>query len=150
MTSRHPLLSCFVVVTALGLFAGKTLAEPAAWDQSRVTEIASQLPAATEALYMGLFEEGQTTVMPGAFGSGDDYHEFKDKVRLMHSESMHLADELKKGEGRDQTKHAYMRIAELNRDAAEAARMQFEEDPVIARFSAVEDVLRQLQPYYGK
>lgn len=154
MTSTRLLLVCVLSAAFLWLASGNALAdhhetEAAAWDQAQVTAIAAKLPKATEALYTALYQEGQTTVMPGAFGAGDDYHEFKDKVRLMHSESMHLVAELKKGEGQKETKHAFQRIAELNRDAAEAARMQFTENPVITKFSAVQDLIRQLDPYYG-
>jgi hypothetical protein len=152
MTSTRQLLACIVsAVLFCGLASGNALADHhvAKWDQAQVTAIAAKLPKATEALYTALYQEGQTTAMPGAFGAGDDYHEFKDKVRLMHSESMHLASELKKGLGQNETKHAFQRIAELNRDAAEAGRAQFTENPVIAKFSAVEDLIRQLGPYYG-
>ena len=152
MTSAPQLLARVISAALLcGLASGNALADhhAAEWDQAQVTAIAAKLPQATGALYTALYTEGQTAVMPGAFGAGDDYHEFKDKVRLMHSESMHLAAELNKGLGRDQTKHAFQRIAELNRDAAEAGRMQFTENPVITKFSAVEALIRQLDPYYG-
>lgn len=150
MTSRHSVLACILAVAMMALAAGKALAEPPTqWDQARVTGIAAKLPAATEALYTSLLDQGEMGGMPGAFGAGDAYHEFKDKVRLMHSESMHLAAELKEGAGRDQTKHAFQRIAELNRDAAEMGREQFSENPVVTRFSGVEDLIRQLEPYDG-
>jgi len=77
--------------------------------------------------------------MPGAFGGGDAYHEFKDKVRLMHSESLYLADALKKGEGRDQTKHAYQRISELNRDAAEMGRAQARDSQLLEEIQEREE-----------
>jgi hypothetical protein len=151
MASTPRLSACVISAVVLcGLVSGNALADQhGAWDQAQVTAIAAKLPEATEALYTALYSEGQTAVMPGAFGAGDDYHEFKDKVRLMHSESMHLVSQLKKGLGRDETKHAFQRIAELNRDAAEAGRAQFTEDSVVEKFSAVEDLIRQLDPYYG-
>ena len=123
--------------------------EPAKWDQARVTAIAAKLPEATEQLYTVLYEEGQTGLSPGAMGAGDAYHGFRDTVRLLHSESMHLADRLKQGDGRDQTLHAFERIGELNRDAAEFGRAQFTTNPVVGKFSEVEDLIRQLAPYYG-
>jgi hypothetical protein len=123
--------------------------EPATWDQANVASIAAKLPDVTEKLYTAVYQQGQTSMMPGAAGGGDAYHEFKDKVRLMHSESMHLAKALEKGEGRDATKHAFQRISELNRDAAEAGREQFTSNPVVGDFAAVEDLIRQLNPYYG-
>lgn len=152
MASTPRILACILSAALLcGLAPGRARADHHAveWDQAQVTAIAAKLPMATEALYTALFREGQTALMPGAFGAGDDYHEFKDKVRLMRSESMHLASELKKGLGRDETKHAFQRIAELNRDAAEAGREQFTTNPELAKFSAVEDLIRQLDPYYG-
>ena len=88
--------------------------------------------------------------MPGAFGAGR---------RLPRVQGQGPADALGVDAPREraqegsraqkETKHAFQRIAELNRDAAEAGRAQFTENPVVAKFSAVEDLIRQLDPYYG-
>ena len=119
------------------------------WDQSAATKIAEQLPEATEQLYTALYTQGQPAGGLAGLGGGDAYHQFKDNVRLLHSESMHLADELKKGKGQTETKHAYQRIKELNDDAKEYAGRQFSENPVTSQFSTVEGLIDQLAAFYG-
>ncbi len=135
-------------VSAAALAAGLTVFSATAtahWDQEAVTTIAQQLPAATEKLYEALLSQP-----PPGFGGGDGDgdNEFSDNVRLMHSESMHLASELKKGKSQAQTKHAFQRIKELNDDAKEYAREQFMEAPVTSHFSAVEKLIEQLAHFY--
>jgi hypothetical protein len=119
------------------------------WDQQAATQIAEELPQATEKLYTALYSQGSPA--GGGFGGGgDSYHQFKDNVRLMHSESMHLVGELNKGKGQAETKHAYQRIKELNDDAKEYAGQQFSENPVTSEFATVERLLEQLASFYGK
>jgi hypothetical protein len=140
------LRSIALVVTLLSTFPFP--AWSADWDQAAATQVAEQLPQATEELYTALYSQGAPA--GGAFGGGgDSYHEFKDNVRLMHSESMHLAAELKKGKGQAETKHAYQRIKELNDDAKEYAGQQFSENPATSGFSTVEGLLDQLASFYG-
>jgi len=146
---RHA--SVYLAAFAAGvLFGVASPAEAADWDQAAVSAIAQQLPDATEKLYTALYQQGQPMDSIGGLGGGDSYHEFKDRVRLLHAESLHLADALKKGQGMDQTKHAYQRIGELNDDAKEYAGQQFSENPVTSQFDEVEDLIGKLAPYYGK
>jgi len=142
---RPYLRSITLVVTWISIFSAP--AWSADWDQAAATQVAAQLPLATEKLYTALYSQGSPA--GGTFGGGgDSYHEFKDNVRLMHSESMHLAAELKKGKGQSETKHAYQRIKELNDDAKEYAGQQFSENPVTSGFSIVEGLLDQLASFY--
>jgi hypothetical protein len=120
--------------------------KPPAWDQARVAEIAAKLPETTERLYTAAYEQGAGGLQ---MGPGDSHHEFRDNARLLHSESMHLAAALKKGGGRDETKHAFQRIAEINRDLIEFGRRTFQTNPILNEFAAVEDLIRQLAPYYS-
>jgi hypothetical protein len=114
----------------------------AAWDQQGATKLAQQLPEAMEKLYTAL------QLQPPAAGGGEAYHEFKDRVRLMRSECMHLASELKQGKGQAETKHAFQRIKELNDDAKEYAQQQFSGGSVTSEFSTVEGLLDQLAAFY--
>jgi hypothetical protein len=122
----------------------RSAAELATWDQARVSAIAQKLAKATEKLYATFYKQP----LPGMFGGGPDPHQFKDTVRLMHSESLHFAGELEKGEGRDKTLPVFKRLKELNDDAQEYGREIFLANPSLNRFSGVQDLLRQLAPYY--
>jgi hypothetical protein len=147
--SRYALSSTLGFITLLVAFAGvaSSPASAADWDAAAATKVAEQLPQATEKLYTALYSQGAPE--GGGFGGGGDaYHEFKDNVRLLHSESMHLAAELTKGKGQAETKHAYQRIKELNDDASEYAGRQFSGNPVTSEFSTVESLLDQLDTYY--
>ncbi len=146
-TDRSP-LRFFTGVAALMTVVSSPVWS-ANWDQAAATKIAEQLPQATEKLYTELYSEGSPA--GGAFGvGGESYHEFRDNVRVMHSESMHLAAELKNGKGQAETKYAYQRIKELNDDAKQYADQQFSEKPVTSEFSIVERLLDQLASFYGK
>lgn len=145
MTRRIFQISC--IVLALCALAVQSVHAQAKWDQDRVSAIADQLPGATESLYTALYKE---SAVLGPRGGDTEYYEFRDRVRLMHTEARHFAGALDKGEGRKETFHSFERLGELNRDSIVYARRQFAVDPVLEKFAAVEDLLRQLHPYYFK
>ena len=131
------------IAFALGACASSTPEVAlATWDQDRVAAIAQKLVPATEALYTTYYEQPLNT---SGTGGG---HEFKDTIRLMRLESKHFADELAAGKGHDATRSVYFRIKELNDDAVMYGRRLFEVDSTLNQFAAVEDLVRQLAPYY--
>lgn len=143
MNRLHSVALACTLVAAWVIAPDRSEAKLATWDQARVSAIAQKLAAETEKLYTAYYKQP----LPGGFG-GPDSHEFKDTVRLMHTESRHFAGELEKGEGRDKTRPVFKRLNELKRDAEEYGREIFMANPSLNQFSAVEDLLRQLAPYY--
>ena len=79
---------------------------------------------------------------------GLDYNRLKDRLRVMRSESRHLANELKKGKSHDETVYAFERLMELVRDARELANSLSLEEPTIARIEAARKSLDEIAQYY--
>jgi hypothetical protein len=127
----------------LPCLVGDARAAVAAWDQDRTTEIASGLPDAAQALYEAIYDQ------PAPPGPGRaNWHQLRDTVRRIRMEARHLADELMKGRDRDQTRGAWRQMMEWLRDVEEASRGVMLGDDVMTKLAAVEDLLRQLAPYY--
>lgn len=131
-------------LAVLCLPASGAVAQLKSWDQQQVTDLAQQLVPATDKLYKRFYQQ------PEQEFEGSDGFDFQDRIRLLHLESKHLAGALKDGKGRDQTKSVYMRIKELNDDAAMFGRRTFELDPATSAFDDVEKLLAQLAPYYDE
>jgi hypothetical protein len=132
-------------VVALLLPVASFAAEPK-WDQERLKSLADDLFKASDDLYTTLYKDQAAM---GRLGGGDEAHEFKDTVRIVHSESGHLRGELKKGKGRDQTKPVIKRLLELNDDLQQYGRGFSMQNDALNRFAKLEDTLRQIVPYYG-
>jgi hypothetical protein len=97
---------------------------------------------ATDTLYTTYYKQ------PLGGSASADGHNFKDTLRLMRLESRHFADELAAGKSFHATRPVYFRIKELNDDASMYGQRTFELDPTLNQFAAVEDLVRQLAPYY--
>ena len=104
------------LVLALASPAGSTA--PVKWNQEEAAAIALQLYEGVDSLDDTLYKQGSSDRMDSG---GLDYHRLRDRVRVMRSESRHLANELKKGKGHDETIYAFERLMELVRDARELA-----------------------------
>ena len=81
--------------------------------------------------------------MPGG-GSSAQRYRLKDRLRLMESESKHLASALGDGEGRDETYPVFQRIDEIRRDAVEDAERMFLQQPVLEKIQAARPVMEEL------
>jgi hypothetical protein len=136
-----------VVSGCTGTGAQSVAASP--WDQAAVTALAKQLTPITEKLYTGIYQEGQMLEMPSAMGAGDDYAEFKESIREMNEEAMHLNAALEKGKGMADTRPIVEHLGELNDDAKEYVAEQFTESPVNDDLAALEKVIGQLGAFYG-
>ncbi len=125
--------------------AGPVQAQPATWDQERVTALGEELRKAVSGVRSGFRNQP-----PAGIGSGQarSFYAIQDKLRVIESESRAFASALEKGQGHDQTVHMYERIQMLRRDAAEIARRLMLTEPVLDKIAAARDVLIRLAPYY--
>jgi hypothetical protein len=136
-----------LLILVLGLAAslGAAESEPIAWDQSRVSELASQLQEAVKGLRDSARKQGRPT---GGSGQVRAYNRLLDRLRLIEAESRHLAASLGGGAGRDETEPVFERLDLLRRDAAEEARRLFMTKPLMDRIETARGVLEELRPYY--
>ena len=129
----------------LALSGATARADLAAWDQAKVSEIAKQLVPATKDLYDTFYQQ-----VPPTAGSGQtkDFYSLKQVIRVMKTESRHLAGQLEKGEGHDQTLPSYESLMQLVREAREAGARIFATEDLQGKATAVRVLLNQLGPYY--
>ncbi len=85
--------------------------QPAKWNQERVTAIAVELASAVD----GLREAVRASPVGRTLGSGQENAMLRltDRLRLLKNESRHLANELKAGSGREETRPVYERVGEV-------------------------------------
>ena len=116
-----------------------------AWDQARVTVLASELSASVKDLRTAVRQTG-----PRSLGSMQSrkFHQFADKLRLIQSESRYLASELAEGEGLEDTLPAYRHLRLLVRDARELAQHLYIEQGTQDRIDAARQKLDELAAYY--
>jgi hypothetical protein len=116
-----------------------------AWDQQKVTQIASALAEAVS----GVYEEfRKQPPVDAALMQSRARYRLQDELRLLEGETRELARQLKSGEGLDATQPIYNRIGTLARDAREEGRTQLVAKPVQERVDHAEALWSQLTPYY--
>jgi hypothetical protein len=146
MSTRHVVHpTCLLATTLLLVSAQHARAELAAWDQARVTEAATELVTATEALYETFRQQPPPNL---ASMQANTYHELKQFVRLLRVEAHQLAQSLEDGEGREQTLPIYQNLMQLARSARDDAARVFVARDVGERAAGVRMVLNKLGPYY--
>ena len=142
---RRPLTGLLIAL-CFALAAVPAAAELAKWDQAKVTALATQLVKATDALYTTVYKE------PGFAGTGagieQGSYDLRHTVRRVGEEARHLDAELKAGKGHAATVGAWKQMMQLVRDARVNFRESFTPGDLEKRMAAVEDLLRQLTPYY--
>jgi hypothetical protein len=117
-----------------------------AWDQQKVTELASQLTTELAGLEDTVADEpdvgeGNMTGGPGAL---------PDTVRRMHEEAMGLSESLAKGDGRDATHNRFGNLKEQIDDLQVLVSQMMVQDEFGASFSKVQTTFGQLAAYYPK
>lgn len=132
-------------VTLFLVTAHDARAELTPWDQARVTEAATELVTATEALYDTFYHQPRPS-MASLKAAG--YYEIKQYVRLLRIEARQLVRSLEEGEGREETLPIFRNLMQLTRSAREEAVRVFIARDVGERATAVREVLNQLGPYY--
>lgn len=138
-------LSCAVAV-ALCLGQGSRAAEPAAWDGAKATVLAHQLVAASGELYDAFFKQPRPPATPR---SQRDYDRLQRDIRRIRNQARGLEADLKRGEGREQTRASFENLMVTVRWARERAQSVFTTQDVAERARAVQALLDQLAPFYG-
>lgn len=135
-----------LIVAASLLTATAAFAQDAAWDQARVTSLAAALHEKVDGMRDELRKAGG-----GSIASLDAwaYHRLVDNLRLIERETQYLHLALASGEGRDETRPAYARIAMLRRTCDEEMRKQGLWQPMLERLAAARAIVKQMDPYYG-
>jgi hypothetical protein len=137
----------FASAAALALMAASpVLAELAAWDQDRVTSIAKELSAATDAWWQALRDQPEM----GVVGSGDaqDGSSMVDEARTLREQAQALAGHLANGKGHDQTRNLYRDLKEIVDDQEVQAQRAELDEPTMDAWAKVADGMRRLAPYY--
>ncbi len=142
---RMGLAAALWVALAVAWAPAEGVAELAKWDQDRAEKISGNLATAAGELYRAMRK-----MPPPTAGTGQNagWYRALDRVRLIRSESKHLAAALKDGKGYDQTHPVWQRLMSLVRDAREEGRKLFLAEPIMDKIAATGDQLRQLAPYY--
>jgi len=125
------LVACCVV----GLSAPAS-AEPAAWDQARVTAIAQQLAEASTAWQAAVLRQPEAGPR------------LQQNARTLFEQSTMLAAHLAKGKDRGQTLDYYRGLKEVTDDTQEFASRNPLDEPSLDAWAKVADGMRQLAPYY--
>ena len=128
---RIGLLACLVA----GLSAASA-AEPAAWDQARVTAIAQQLAEAGTAWQAAVLRQPEAGPR------------MQQNARTLFEQSTVLAAHLAKGKDRSQTLDYYRGLEEVVDDTEELASRAPLDEPSMDAWAKVADGMRQLAPYY--
>ena len=127
------------------IWSTSSAADLAKWDQTAVTGIAKQMPAATERVQTALLDEPAQTI-----GSGDaeSFFALQQNARRLHEQGMALAKHLEAGKGHDETLNFYRSFKEIWDDTIVNARRSELLEPTMDAFAKVADLQRQLAPYY--
>ena len=138
------LTACAAVLVSLA--AVPAVADLAPWDQGRATAIAKQLADASDAFDQAVQKQpGMDQVGSGSAGEGS---ELVQNSRMLREQSRALAGHLEKGKGRDETRNYWRSLKEVSDDAAENAQRAELDEPTMDAWAKVQDLMRQLAPYY--
>jgi hypothetical protein len=131
---------------ALTNLSATEVAKLPAWNQERVTTIATELAPAINEVYVSV-NQSKTGAQVGS-GQANAYRRLKDRVRVARTEAKYLATQLQDGKDREETAFTYARLMSLVRDARVDGRKMFIEKPTLDKIAVAGDLLRQLSPYY--
>jgi hypothetical protein len=144
---RHRRIATMLAVGVLSapLAFSEAAAELAAWDQAKVSALAKELVAASDALYDTFYKQPPPTL---GSGQASSYQRLKQKVRRIRTEARQLSEDVQKNAGREETLPSFQDLMQTVRDAREEARKVFQTADVAEKAAAARAVLNQLGPYY--
>ncbi len=143
--ARNTMLVLALLLPALLLIApGGASAQEKAWDQEAVTTLATDLAAQVKDLRQSL-KRGPGSSM--ATMQERSRYNFMDLLRLIESETGHLARRL--GEGYGETAPVYRRLQRLVSNAQEEGRRLFIDEPTQERIDKAGGILDELALYYA-
>ena len=134
----------FAAALAVGFAATGAKAEPAKWDQKRVTLLAQQLTVAVGELRESIRKQPAITNSP----QRKVRYQALDDLATLKQVSGSLARNLKAGMGREETYPTFQRIQTIKRDLQEHGRKADIKVDTLNSYAKAADLLRQLTPYY--
>jgi hypothetical protein len=135
-------------VAVIAAFAGSPAsAQPATWDQAKVTAIAKQLATASDAWWQALRDEGDDQDFVGS-GDSQTYDSMTRESRTLNEAAQGLAGNLAGGKTRADTLDMYKSIKEVVDDMKVDQTLTFLEDSTIAAWKNFVTIFKQLAPYY--
>ncbi len=137
----------FVAVVA-GFTALPAFAQPATWDQAKVTGIAKELAVAGSAWWQAVRDEGDDQDFVGS-GDGEAFDGMMRESRVLFEQSQGLAGNLAGGKGRADTLDMYKSLKEIVDDMKVDEQRTFLEDPTIAAWKKFAGLFQQITPYYA-
>jgi len=143
------LIALIALIALLAAPVGAVEAELKTWDQADVTALVKQLQEEAGKVYDALYREMDISTHAGG-GTAYDYHNLKDSLRVFKHEARHLASELEKGKGYDETRPVAERLFGLVDDMNESAMRIYIEHSMLEKIRAARAVLEKLAPYYGQ
>ena len=129
---------------AVGFSTTSVKAEPAKWDQKRVTSIAQQLAVAVGELRESVRKQPEFANSPHA----KSRDQALDDLRTLKQVCDNLARDLKGGKGVEETYPIFQRIQTLRRDLDGHGRKADIKLDALNSYAKVADLLRQIGPYY--
>jgi hypothetical protein len=142
---RRAVFAAFAAFASL-LATLPAAADLAAWDQNRVAGIAKNLAAACDAFREAV--RHQPGVADVGSGNAQNGLELGQSAGALRERSMALSGHLAKGKGYDQTRNEWSGLREIADDVEEHAQRSPLDDPTMAAWAKVADLMRQLAPYY--
>ena len=118
--------------------------EPGGWNQGRVAAIAEKLAAELAELQIQAAQHPPDI----SYSQQRAQYELEEDIRLLQNTSEHLAQQLKAGKGREETRPIFKRLETLRADAEENARKTVVTERILDQILEAGGVLLQLQPYY--
>ena len=114
------------------------------WNQGRVTAIAEALSEE-----MAKLDVAAAKVPPDiSFSQQRAQYNLQEDIRLLKNSSRHLANQLKAGKNREETRPVFKRMEQIRSSAEENARRTLIPEQLMDQILAVGGQLLQLQPYY--
>jgi hypothetical protein len=140
----RPAIRSVVLAACLLALAGGARAE-LAWDQAKITELAKQLEAATDAL-----SDTFRRQPPPTLGSPQrkPFYLLKQEVRQLRREARVMSRALQRGADRDETQPSFDNLMETVRRAQDRSRRVSTVAQMHEQADAAREILNQLASYY--
>lgn len=121
-------------------------AQPKAWDQARVAELAGKLSKHSEEMRQAVRQQMATESI--AAGQSRASENLIDELRGMRVECNRLRKQVESGKGRDDTANTFRRIDEIHRNTSEELRRMFLTEANLERVKQGRALLEELRLYY--
>jgi len=130
-------LSCLAALCVAAALAAPARGDaPAKWDQARVTTLARQLAEAGAAWQAAVLRQPEAGPR------------MQQNAKTLQEQSEALASHLAKGKDRSETLDYYRGLKEVADDTEQLASRAPLDEPTLAAWAKVADLMRQLAPYY--